>query len=117
MLQDAANPYAGRDGVASMNTDLLAFEIFGITNAGFRVVHDGAVVKNAGGKNRYRREALSIGFSTDVRRDRHLADVVFQPAHHPAECLNKHRHIDVIDLECSWFDRLIPQGPGMTIRT
>ena len=75
------------------------------------------MVKNTGGKNRYRRKALSIRFSTDVRRHRQLADIEFQPPHHPAECLNKHGDIDVIDLEGFWFDRLNPQRLSMPIRT
>src|SRR5438093_8963595 len=117
MLQDAADPDACRDRIPAMNAHLFAFEIFGITNAGFRVVHDGAVMKNARRKDRYRRKPLSIRLRADVSRHRQFADVKLQPTYHPAECLNQDRNIDVIDLEGFWFDGLIPQGLRVSIRT
>src|SRR2546430_3668029 len=99
MLEDAANPHTCRDRVAAMNAHPLALEIFGITNAGLRVVYNSAVMKHTRRKNRYRGKSLSIRLRADVGRHRQLADIEFQPPYHPAECLNQDRNIDVIDLE------------------
>src|SRR5881409_3321003 len=117
MLEDTANPHTCRDRIAAMNAHPLALEILGITNAGFRVVHDGAVMKHTRRKNRYRGKSLSIRLRTDVRRHRQLADIEFKSTHHPAECLNEDGDIDVIDLEGFRLDGLISQRFGMPIRT
>src|SRR5262249_10342594 len=94
---------------------LFSFEIARTVNAGLRVVHNRAVVKNARRENRYRRKTLSIGFGTDVGRHRELADVVLEPPYHLAECLDQHRHIDVIDLKGLRLNRLMGQRCCMPV--
>src|SRR5439155_24398267 len=99
MLEDSANPHARRDGVAPMNADLLSLWSLRTANTGFRVVDNRAMVKNTCRKNGNCRETLSIRLCADIRRDRHLANVVLQATHHLAKRLNEDRHIDVFDVE------------------
>ena len=60
VLQDAARPQAGRDGVAAIDADLLAFEILRGPDARLRVVEDGAMMKRAHRKHRDGREPFSV---------------------------------------------------------
>jgi hypothetical protein len=97
LLQDAARPHAGGDRVAAVDADLPAFEVFRRADAGVAVHQDGAMMKGAHQKHRYRRHSLAVRPGTDVGRDRHLADVELEAAHHAPECGDE--RIDLYELE------------------
>src|SRR5262245_60529931 len=117
MLQNAACPHTCCDGVASVHADCLAFQVFRIANAGFRVDEDGAVVKDAGGKNGYSGEGLSMRFCTEICRKRELANIEFRTPYHTAECLNQNGDVFVFDLKSLGLDRAVSQRLSVSKRT
>src|SRR5262245_51509418 len=117
MLQNAACPHTCCDGVASVHADCLAFQVFRIANAGFRVDEDGPVVKDTGGENRYSGEGLSMRFRTEICRKRELANIEFRTPYHTAECLNQNGDVFVFDLKILGLDRAVSQRLSVSKRT
>src|SRR6516164_8039080 len=100
-LQDAARPYAGRNGVAAVDADFAPFEVLGRADAGIGADGNGAVMERAHQKDRHRGHALAMRLRADVGRDGHLADVELEPADHAAECSDQ--RIDLDELEGEGF--------------
>jgi len=59
----------------------------------------GAVMEGTHQKHRRRRHALAVCLGADIGRDRHLADVEFEPAHHAAERIDQRIDLDEVELE------------------
>src|SRR5262245_22727542 len=116
MLQDAACPNTCRHSVASVHANSLAFQVLRLADARFRVDEDGAMVKNACGKNGYCGEALSMRLGTEICRKREFANIEFRTPHHTAECLNQNGDVLVLDFKTLWFDGAIPERLGMSKR-
>ena len=96
VLQHAARPHAGRDRVAAVDADALAFEVLRLADAGLGVHQDGAVMEGAHQEHRDRGHRLAVRPGADIGRDRHLADVEFVAAHHAAE--RGDERIDLLEL-------------------
>jgi hypothetical protein len=103
LLQDAARPDAGRDGVAAVDADLSALEILGCADAGLGVHQHGAVVECPHQEDRHRGHGFAVRLGADVGGDRHLADVELVAAHHAAE--GGDERIDLFECES--------EGPGL----
>src|SRR5262245_13745672 len=88
-----------------------------MADARFRVDEDGAMVKNAGGKNGYRSEGLSMCLGTEICRKRELANIEFRTPHHLAECLNQNGDVLIFNLKTLGLDRPIPKRLGVSKRT
>ena len=73
-------------------------------------VSDRAVMERAHQKHRQRREPLAVGAGTHIGRDRHLAYVELKPAHHAAERIDQHRHLDKIEGETFGLYGAVPEG-------
>ncbi len=116
LLQDAARPDAGGDGVAAVDADLFALEILGRGDAGLAVHQDGAVVEGAHQEHGHRGHALAMRPGADIGRDRHLADVELEPAHHPSE--GGDQRIDLLEREGKRlrFDAAVLERPVVTLR-
>src|SRR5258706_12158174 len=109
VLQDAAHPQSGRDGIAPVDAHSPAFQIFRCADARFRVVDDRAVVKGPHRKHRDRGERLPMGPRAQVRRHRQFADVELEAAHHAPEGLDDDRHVLEVELERSGSHRPVHQ--------
>src|SRR4029434_5022432 len=116
MLQDAACPHTCRDGVASVDANRFAFQVFRIADGRFRVSEDSPMVKNSGGENGYRGEGLSMCLGTEICRKRELANIEFRTPHHPAECLNQNGDVLIFHLKALGLDRAIPERLGVSKR-
>src|SRR5262249_9778895 len=117
MLQDNACPHTCRDGVAAVHANRLAFQIFRIADARFRVDEDGPMVKNAGGENGYSGERLSMCLGAEICRKRELANIELRTPHHPPECLNQNRDVLIFNLKTLGLDGAIPKRLGVSERT
>ena len=83
VLEDAAHPHRGRLAVGA-NTDAFADEP-GRRERARRVAQDGAVLKPPHHGRRYEDERLAVGLGLHIGRNRHLADVELELAHHRLE--------------------------------
>ena len=97
-LQDAARPKPGRDRVAAVDPDLAALQVLWLPDSGLLVVEDRPVVEVAGHEHRDGGERLVVGAGADIGRERHLADVVFQPPAHSPH--GRHDLVDRNVVEC-----------------
>ena len=74
------------------------------------------MVERAHRKYRDGREPHAVRLGRQVRRDRHLGDVEFEPAHHPAECLDDHRHLFEVEGARARYDGAVLQRLRVRIR-
>ena len=93
-LQDAARPQPGGDGVAAVDPDLAALQVLRRPDAGIDVMEDRPVMKIPRHEQRDRGERQAGRAGADIGRERHLADVEFEPAAHAA-----HHRDDLLDLD------------------
>ena len=95
--EDRPRPHAGRHRVAAVDADLRALEVLGRPDAVPGVDGDRVVVEAAHQERRDGGERHAVRLGGQVRRQRHLADVELQGAHHAAEALDEDR--DLLELE------------------
>ena len=116
VLQHAARPHAGGDGVAAVDADLPAFEMLRFKAAARGVVQHGAMVESAHQEHRQRGDALACGARAQIGRYRHFADVKFAAARHAPERLDDRRNFLEVEGEALRRHRAVFQRAGMTER-
>ena len=84
---------------------------FGTAYAGFRVVEDRTVMKDARRKNWYRSKTLPVCPGAEVRGERQFANIELRTPDHAAERLDQNGNIFVFDfetfrLDCTVLERL-----------
>src|SRR6266850_3453392 len=100
-----------------MDADRLALQVFGTTYAGFRVVPDRTVMKDARRKNRYRCKTLPVCLGAEVRGERQFANIELRTPDHPAERLDQDRNIFVFDFKTLRPDRAVLERLGVSKRS
>ena len=115
VLQHAARPESGRDGVAAVDADPLAFQILRAANAGVGVDQNCAVMKRAHREDRDGGERLPVRLGAQVRGHRHLRDVEVETTHHSPERLDDDRHVLERELERPGLDRSVLEGLSVSV--